>query len=46
MPTISGFRRRGFTPEAIRAFCDLIGVAKANSIVDMPAPRESASART
>jgi len=34
MPTISGLRRRGFTPESIRAFCDLIGVAKANSIVD------------
>ncbi len=36
MPTISGLRRRGYTPEAIRKFCDLIGVAKANSIVDMP----------
>jgi glutaminyl-tRNA synthetase len=36
MPTISGFRRRGYTPEAIRNFCDLIGVAKVNSIVDMP----------
>jgi glutaminyl-tRNA synthetase len=35
MPTISGLRRRGYTPEAIRTFCDLIGVAKANSIVDM-----------
>jgi glutaminyl-tRNA synthetase len=35
MPTISGLRRRGCTPEAIRNFCDLIGVAKANSIVDM-----------
>lgn len=35
MPTISGLRRRGYTPEAIRKFCDLIGVAKANSIVDM-----------
>ncbi|MHB8094730.1 MAG: glutamine--tRNA ligase/YqeY domain fusion protein [Candidatus Aminicenantales bacterium] len=34
MPTISGLRRRGYTPESIRAFCDLIGVAKANSIVD------------
>jgi glutaminyl-tRNA synthetase len=34
MPTISGFRRRGFTPASIRAFCDLIGVSKANSIVD------------
>jgi len=34
MPTISGLRRRGYTPESVRAFCDLIGVAKANSIVD------------
>ena len=36
MPTISGFRRRGFTPEAIAAFCETIGVAKDNSIVDLP----------
>ena len=36
MPTISGLRRRGYTPEAIRTFCDLIGIAKANSIVDLP----------
>ncbi len=35
MPTIAGFRRRGFTPEAIRNFCDRIGVAKANSTVDV-----------
>ena len=35
MPTLSGLRRRGYTPEAIRDFCDLIGVAKANSIVDV-----------
>ncbi|MCJ7586713.1 MAG: glutamine--tRNA ligase, partial [Candidatus Aminicenantes bacterium] len=34
MPTISGFRRRGYTPSSIRAFCDMIGVAKDNSIVD------------
>lgn len=34
MPTISGFRRRGFTPEAIRDFCERIGVAKSNSTVD------------
>ncbi len=34
MPTISGFRRRGYTPSSIRAFCDVIGVAKDNSIVD------------
>ncbi|MGI6554910.1 MAG: glutamine--tRNA ligase/YqeY domain fusion protein [Bacillota bacterium] len=35
MPTISGLRRRGYTPEAIRDFCERIGVAKANSIVDL-----------
>ena len=34
MPTIAGFRRRGFTPESIRNFCRAIGVAKANSLVD------------
>ncbi|MBI2839805.1 MAG: glutamine--tRNA ligase/YqeY domain fusion protein [Acidobacteria bacterium] len=34
MPTLAGMRRRGFTPEAIRDFCDRIGVAKANSTVD------------
>ena len=35
MPTIAGLRRRGYTPEAIRDFCERIGVAKANSVVDM-----------
>jgi glutaminyl-tRNA synthetase len=35
MPTIAGLRRRGYTPEAIREFCEQIGVAKANSVVDM-----------
>jgi glutaminyl-tRNA synthetase len=35
MPTLSGIRRRGYTPEAIRAFCSHIGVAKANSTIDM-----------
>ncbi|MGI6119091.1 MAG: glutamine--tRNA ligase/YqeY domain fusion protein [Desulfosporosinus sp.] len=34
MPTISGLRRRGYTPEAIRAFAREIGVAKADSVVD------------
>ncbi|APF18567.1 Glutaminyl-tRNA synthetase [Caldithrix abyssi DSM 13497] len=34
MPTISGLRRRGYTPEAIRDFADRIGVAKSNSVVD------------
>jgi len=35
MPTISGFRRRGYTPAALRRFCAEIGVAKADSIVDV-----------
>ena len=35
MPTLSGFRRRGYTPEAIRSFCDRIGVAKRDSIIDV-----------
>ena len=35
MPTISGFRRRGYTPEAIRAFCEKIGVGKRDSTVDV-----------
>src|SRR3954469_10162072 len=35
MPTISGMRRRGYSPEAIRAFCDMIGIAKTNSSVDI-----------
>jgi len=35
MPTISGFRRRGYTPESIRAFCTHIGVNKFNSTIDV-----------
>ena len=35
MPTISGLRRRGYTPAAIRDFCQRIGVAKADSLVDV-----------
>jgi len=35
MPTISGLRRRGYTPESIRDFCERIGVAKADSVVDI-----------
>jgi glutaminyl-tRNA synthetase len=35
MPTIAGLRRRGYTPWAIRTFCDRIGVAKANSMVEI-----------
>jgi glutaminyl-tRNA synthetase len=35
MPTIGGLRRRGYTPEAIRRFCDRIGVAKRDGVVDV-----------
>jgi glutaminyl-tRNA synthetase len=35
MPTISGLRRRGYTPEAIKKFCNTIGISKTNSIVDI-----------
>ncbi len=35
MPTIAGIRRRGYTPEAVRNFCDRIGVAKRDSLVDI-----------
>lgn len=35
MPTLSAFRRRGYTPEAIREFCDKVGVAKRNNIIDI-----------
>jgi glutaminyl-tRNA synthetase len=35
MPTIAGLRRRGYTPEAIRAFCDRIGVGKRDGVVDV-----------
>jgi glutaminyl-tRNA synthetase len=35
MPTISGIRRRGFTPEAIRNFCDRIGVARTDGVVEL-----------
>ncbi|HLE50762.1 MAG TPA: glutamine--tRNA ligase/YqeY domain fusion protein [Anaerolineales bacterium] len=35
MPTLSGIRRRGYPPEAIRDFCNQIGVAKANSIIEI-----------
>jgi len=35
MPTLSGLRRRGYTPESIRNFCERIGVAKRDSVVDM-----------
>ena len=35
LPTLSGLRRRGYTPESIRTFCDVIGLAKRNSVVDV-----------
>jgi glutaminyl-tRNA synthetase len=35
MPTLSGLRRRGVPPQAIRDFCDTIGIAKRESLVDM-----------
>ena len=41
MPTLSGLRRRGYTPEAIRAFCDRIGVAKFNSVIDVAVLEQS-----
>ena len=45
MPTIAGMRRRGYTPEAIRDFCDAIGVAKNENVIDV-ALLEHACART
>ncbi len=35
LPTIAGLRRRGYTPESILSFCEQIGIAKANSVVDV-----------
>ncbi len=35
MPTIAGYRRRGYTPESIRTFCEKIGVSKKDSIIDV-----------
>ena len=35
MPTISGLRRRGYTPESIREFCDRIGIAKRENMIDV-----------
>ena len=35
MPTIAGMRRRGYTPEALRTFCEMVGVTKTNSRVDL-----------
>jgi glutaminyl-tRNA synthetase len=35
MPTLSGLRRRGYTPDSIRAFCDLVGVTRSEGVVDV-----------
>ena len=35
MPTISGMRRRGFTPSSIRSFCDMVGVSRSDGVVDI-----------
>jgi len=35
MPTISGYRRRGYTPESIREFCDRVGIAKRDNVIDV-----------
>ena len=35
MPTVSAFRRKGYTPESIRNFCEMVGLAKSNSVVDI-----------
>ncbi len=41
MPTLQGMRRRGYTPRAIRQFCDMIGVSRSDGIVDMSALEHS-----
>src|SRR5207249_9910379 len=35
MPTLAGLRRRGYTPESIRDFCERIGVAKADNVIEL-----------
>lgn len=35
MPTVSGYRRRGYTPESIRHFCDLVGIARRENVIDV-----------
>jgi glutaminyl-tRNA synthetase len=35
MPTVSGLRRRGYTPESIRKFCDLVGIARRENVIDV-----------
>ncbi|AJC49218.1 glutamine--tRNA ligase/YqeY domain fusion protein [Allofrancisella guangzhouensis] len=41
MPTLKGYRRRGYTPESIRNFCELIGISKQDSIIDVSVLEES-----
>ncbi|QIW10654.1 glutamine--tRNA ligase/YqeY domain fusion protein [Francisella sp. LA112445] len=41
MPTLKGYRRRGYTPESIRNFCELVGISKQDSIIDVSVLEES-----
>ena len=41
MPTIKGYRRRGYTPESIRNFCEMVGISKQDSIIDVSVLEES-----
>ncbi|ASG68407.1 glutamine--tRNA ligase [Francisella halioticida] len=41
MPTIKGYRRKGYTPESIRYFCDIVGISKQDSIIDVSVLEES-----
>ncbi|APC96979.1 glutamine--tRNA ligase/YqeY domain fusion protein [Francisella frigiditurris] len=41
MPTLKGFRRRGYTPESIKNFCDMIGISKQDSLIDISVLEES-----
>ncbi|AIT09182.1 glutamate--tRNA ligase [Candidatus Francisella endociliophora] len=41
MPTIKGYRRRGYTPESIRNFCDMVGISKQDSVIDVSVLEES-----
>lgn len=41
MPTIKGYRRRGYTPESIRNFCEMVGISKQDSVIDVSVLEES-----
>lgn len=41
MPTLKGFRRRGYTPKSIKNFCDMIGISKQDSLIDISVLEES-----